>query len=157
MVAEERKFTISDLIYAFQLGSKSVGIDFLIKEMGLDEHKVMIDQEIRVKAFYYCVDLACEYFLISKESFFSSSRKQDLVSARQIVAYIMRYKYRMSATEIGKRMNRDHATSIHSCKVVTNYLETNDEQTINAYTFISSKMDEMEEKIKEQLKEVENV
>ena len=46
------------------------------------------------------------------------NRKQYITEARQVCIYFMRITTKLSTTEIGHAVNRDHATVTHSIKVV---------------------------------------
>lgn len=62
----------------------------------------------------------CEYFNISKEVINSTSRKRQIVQARQIAMYLCRNLIiNCSLSSIGNEMGgRDHATVMHACSTV---------------------------------------
>lgn len=53
-------------------------------------------------------------------------RKRELVKARQIFHYLAKKYTPMSLYQIGAYYHKDHATVLHSCRVVTNIVETKD-------------------------------
>ena len=141
----EKKFDISDILYAFNIGKRRVTIDYLIKEMGLNSEKIYFELRASTEAFDLCMQLACDYFHVKKEDILSRCRKREFVTPRQIITYIMRMRYNMSATEIGRKLNRDHATALHSTNLVEAYLENGDRLTTEAYRFIINELDKKEE------------
>jgi chromosomal replication initiator protein len=54
---------------------------------------------------------------------FSKSRNGNFCQLRRITAYIMCKKLNYSVSYIGRLMSKDHATVIHHCKTVKNWLE----------------------------------
>ena len=64
-------------------------------------------------------DVVCDYFKIPVESLLSSSRKREIVQARQIAMYFSKQLTKDSLTSIGTTIgNRNHATVLHACKTV---------------------------------------
>lgn len=69
-------------------------------------------------------NLVCEHFNLSVESVMSKERKQELVQARQIAMYLSKQHTKQSLSNIGLNIGkRDHATVLHSCKVVADQIE----------------------------------
>jgi len=67
-----------------------------------------------------------DYFNIETEDMHSSSRKREIVQARQIAMYFSKNLTKNSLQSIGTQIGgRDHATVLHACKTVTNLSETN--------------------------------
>lgn len=68
----------------------------------------------------------CEYFHISKEELVSSSRKRQLVQARQISMYLCRNLIEgCSLSTIGARTGgKDHSTVLHSCNSISDLMST---------------------------------
>ena len=60
----------------------------------------------------------------------SKTRKREVVFARQIAFYFLRKRFNrfenISLNVVGKHLNRDHSTVLHSCEVIQNAIETND-------------------------------
>lgn len=61
--------------------------------------------------------IGCKY-----EDMIGKWRLRDIVMARHIVFYFLRFDKGMKLNHIGALMNRDHATVIHGCKNAENYL-----------------------------------
>ena len=79
-----------------------------------------------IDAFNEMVDLCSKIFGISENNILGRSRKRPYVVARQIIAYILRKKYNLTLSRIGKLMNRDHSTIVHNLECHKNDYETND-------------------------------
>ena len=67
----------------------------------------------------------------------SKTRKKEFVEARAIYYKLLRENTRMSLAAIGKTMNRDHATALHSIRKIKDWLEYDkqlkqDYDTLNA-------------------------
>jgi chromosomal replication initiator protein DnaA len=69
--------------------------------------------------------VVCDYFQIDSEPFLSSSRKRELVQARQIAMYLSRSYTKNSLAAIGSQTGkRDHATVLHACNTVCDLIDT---------------------------------
>jgi len=69
--------------------------------------------------------VVCDYFQINNEPFLSSSRKRELVQARQIAMYLSRSYTKNSLAAIGLQTGkRDHATVLHACNTVCDLIDT---------------------------------
>ena len=69
--------------------------------------------------------VVCDYFQIENERFLSSSRKRELVQARQISMYLSRSYTKNSLAAIGLQTgNRDHATVLHAWNTVCDLIDT---------------------------------
>ena len=79
--------------------------------------------EIRKKPVELIIDRVCEHFEISKTKLTSSTRKQEIVKAREIVAYILRVEYKMTLQSVGDILNRNHSSIIHIVKGAEFYIE----------------------------------
>ena len=68
----------------------------------------------------------CDYFNISREMLVSSSRKRQIVQARQIAMYLSRSLIsNCSLSTIGQEIGgKDHATVLHACTTVTDLMST---------------------------------
>lgn len=74
------------------------------------------------------IEFVCERSLVSYEDLQSKTRKREIVEARQICHWMIKNKVcynRLSLDAIGKMIGgRDHATVMHSVKLVNNLIET---------------------------------
>lgn len=68
----------------------------------------------------------CDYFNINREELVSSSRKRQIVQARQISMYLCRSLIsNCSLSTIGSETGgKDHATVLHSCSIVSDLMAT---------------------------------
>lgn len=55
-----------------------------------------------------------------------SSRKDEIVLARQVLAYLIKHVTNMEDKSIGQFINRDRATVKHSCKRIKGYIDADD-------------------------------
>lgn len=70
-----------------------------------------------------------EFFDLKPEDLVGNSRKKSLVTARQIVMYLMRSELKSSYPDIGQALGgRDHTTAMYACEKVNIALKT-DQQT----------------------------
>lgn len=66
-----------------------------------------------------------EHLGIDEEKFNSSARTRNIAQARQIAMYLSKQHTKSSLTAIGSAIGgKNHATVLHSCKAVTNLMET---------------------------------
>ncbi|MDD3195407.1 MAG: chromosomal replication initiator protein DnaA [Paludibacter sp.] len=69
-------------------------------------------------------DLVCEHFSLSVDAISTRSRKREVVQARQIAMYLSKQHTKNSLSSIGTLIGqRDHATVLHACKIVTDLME----------------------------------
>ncbi len=69
-------------------------------------------------------DTVSEYYNVKKELIQSPSRKREIVQARQVIMYFIKKHTELSLSQIGSRVgNRNHATVLHACNTVKNYLD----------------------------------
>lgn len=83
------------------------------------------------------LERVCEYFNVKQEDIFTSSRKQAIVQVRQIAMYLAQKYTKLSSARIGLLIGkRNHATVLHSCKIV--------EDRIRVDKAFKGKIDEIE-------------
>ncbi len=71
------------------------------------------------------VAVVCKNFEISVEALNSSKRTRELAQARQIAMYLSKQHTKSSLSMIGSSIGgRNHSTVLHSCKAVSNLIET---------------------------------
>lgn len=70
-------------------------------------------------------EIVCNYFDISPEDFNSTKRTREVAQARQVAMYLAKQHTKLPLAAIGSAIGgRNHATVLHSCKSVTNFMET---------------------------------
>ena len=69
-------------------------------------------------------DAVCEYFSLSVDAISTKSRKREVVQARQIAMFLSKQHTKSSLANIGNTIGqRDHATVLHACKIVTDLMD----------------------------------
>ena len=93
----------------------------LAKEV-LKAYVHMTQKEISISRI---TQIVCEYFEIDEQNFNSSKRTREVAQARQIAMYLAKQHTKSPLAAIGAAIGgRNHATVLHSCKAVTNMIET---------------------------------
>jgi chromosomal replication initiation ATPase DnaA len=67
------------------------------------------------------IDIVCEEFNISRSYLVSENRSASPSTARHLCAEIIWNRTKLNQTEIGKLLNRNRTTIIHSIQQVTNW------------------------------------
>jgi chromosomal replication initiator protein len=65
----------------------------------------------------------CQICNVSREEILDKSRQKNLVKARQILMYLYKESLDLSLPTIGKLLNRDHTTVLHSWRKITKELQ----------------------------------
>lgn len=78
---------------------------------------------------------------ISKNDIRSTSRKSQIVLARNIVMYIMNVRLGETTKKTGRFVNRDHATCIHAVKVMKGYLDLYNKHNVDDMGIVSKLME----------------
>jgi chromosomal replication initiator protein len=99
------------------------------REITLDLAREMIDKLIkntkREISIDYIQKVVCNYFNVPAEMLQSSTRKREIVQARQIAMFFSKNLTKSSLATIGSQIgDKDHATVLHACKTVNNLLDT---------------------------------
>ena len=70
-------------------------------------------------------EVVCEILGVDRESFNSTRRTREIAQARQIAMFLSKKHTKAPLTAIGAAIGgKNHATVLHSCKQVTNLMET---------------------------------
>ena len=101
----------------------------------------MID--VGIKLVHLVARCASEYYYksITIDDIQGSSRIQGVKVARQLAAYILMHKFNMGCVKIGRMLNKDHTTILHSWHVVQNALDIVDQEYCELYDMVCSRMD----------------
>jgi len=99
------------------------------KEVDMELAKRVVSNAIKIQERQISVELieeeVCKYFDLELEIIQSKSKKQEISQARQIAMYLSRKYTDKSYSNIGELIGkRDHATVLHACKTVGNWIET---------------------------------
>ena len=93
----------------------------LAKEI-LKAYVQLYQKEITIE---HIIEVVCEYLNLDFERFNSTERTREIAQARQIAMYISKQHTKAPLTTIGSAIGgRNHATVLHSCKAVSNLIET---------------------------------
>lgn len=68
----------------------------------------------------------CSYFNVTEAELDSSSRKQKVTYARQMLMYILRNYFNLQLQVIGDNLDRDHATVAHGVDKIASMIKSND-------------------------------
>lgn len=99
------------------------------KAITLELAKQIIDKYVKNTAREISIDyiqkIVCDYFDLPIEKLKSTTRKREVVQARQIAMYFSKKMTKSSLASIGAHCGgKDHATVLHACRTVTNLSET---------------------------------
>ena len=65
----------------------------------------------------------CEHFGVTQQELKARGRKRHLSDARSIISYFLKKNTKLSLTDIGKEIYRDHSTVIYYIKKVSGFIE----------------------------------
>ena len=99
------------------------------KQITLELTKQMIDKYVqsstREVSIDYIQKVVCDHLELPVESIQLTSRKREIVQARQLSMYFAKKITKSSLAVIGAQCgNKDHATVLHACKQVENLRQT---------------------------------
>lgn len=116
------------------------------KQITLDLTRQMIDKyvqsSVREVTIDYIQKVVCDYLSLPVESIQMTSRKREIVQARQLAMYFSKKITKASLAVIGAQCgNKDHATVLHACKQIENLCQTDHH--------MRSMVEELEKKFKD--------
>ncbi len=116
------------------------------KQITLELTKQMIDKYVQSSTREITIDyiqkVVCDSLDLPVESIQMTSRKREIVQARQLSMYFAKKITKSSLAVIGMQCgNKDHATVLHACKTIENLRQTD--------RYIRGLVDELEKKFKE--------
>ena len=77
------------------------------------------------------IDYMCKRYELSKTELLSKKKTLDIVRARNIIHNLLKEKYKMNLSNIGRHFKQDHTTVLHSIKMKLNKQRYwSEEQTI---------------------------
>ncbi len=90
--------------------------------MTIDLARQVLSNSIKISkkriTFDTIVETVCSQFSIDKDMLYSKSRKREVADSRQLVMSLAKKYTDMSYTNIGLKLNRNHATVLHACKII---------------------------------------
>lgn len=116
------------------------------KQITLDLTKQMIDKYVQSSTREITIDyiqkVVCDTLDLPVEAIQQTSRKREIVQARQLSMYFAKKITKSSLAVIGMQCgNKDHATVLHACKTIENLRQTD--------RFIRGLVDDLEKKFAE--------
>jgi chromosomal replication initiator protein len=94
----------------------SLAKDILKGYISLYQKEITID---------HIIDVVCREMNIEKERLNSSERTREVAIARQLAMFLAKQHTKMPLTAIGAAIGgRNHATVLHSCKTISNLMDT---------------------------------
>ncbi len=117
----ELEGTLTSLVAYATLGHRNINVDLAQSVTG----KIVSEQETEVN-IDLIIKTVCDYFNITRDMMLSSSRKRQIVQARQIAMYECRNLVKnCSLSTIGAELGgKDHATVLHACTTVQDLMST---------------------------------
>lgn len=97
-------------------------IDLAMAERVISKAVRIVAKEVTVEDI---VHHTCEHYHIKDESVYSSSRKRDIVLARQVAMYLThKHLPNLSLAGIGQQIgSKDHSTVLHACRTIEEQIE----------------------------------
>ena len=92
-------------------------IDLTLAERVISKAVRIVEKELTVEDI---VHSTCEYYHVKDESIYTSSRKRDIVLARQVAMYLThKHLPSLSLARIGQCIgSKDHSTVLHACRTI---------------------------------------
>lgn len=114
------------------------------KQITLELTKQMIDKYVQSSSREVTIDyiqrVVCDYLDLPVDSIQKSSRKREIVQARQLSMYFAKKITKSSLAVIGAQCgNKDHATVLHACKQIENLRQTD--------RYMRNMIDELEKRL----------
>ncbi len=98
------------------------------REIDMSLARRVVEQSIKFEKKRITVqkikDTVSDFYSVKKDLIQSSSRKREIVQARQVTMFFIKKHTELSLSQIGVQVgNRSHATVLHACNTVKNYYE----------------------------------
>jgi chromosomal replication initiation ATPase DnaA len=90
------------------------------------ENRMIKPSELMNEVMERIVEDVAKVTMIEVEQIKGRKRQHDIVRARQLCIYMIYTKvgYSVTLEQIGLVMNKNHATVIHSVRIINNYIDT---------------------------------
>lgn len=114
-------------------------IDLGMAERVISKAVRIVEKEVTVEDI---VRSTCDYYHVKEDTIFTSSRKRDIVLARQIAMFLThKHLPNLSLAKIGQQIgSKDHSTVLHACRTI--------EEQINVDKAMQLAIEDIEAKIK---------
>lgn len=94
----------------------------LNQEISVDLAKAVVANSVKLNKRQVTFELIAEkvanHCNIDSALLYGQSRKREISDARQLLMYFAKKETQLSSTNIGLRLNRNHATVLHACKQI---------------------------------------
>ena len=94
----------------------------LNQDITVDLAKTVISNCVRMSkrqvTFEKIAETVASHYNIDTDLLYGKSRKREISDARQLVMYFAKKDTQLSSTNIGLRLQRNHATVLHACKQI---------------------------------------
>lgn len=92
-------------------------IDLALAERVISKAVRVVQKELTIEDI---VHTTCDYYHVKDECIYASSRKRDIVLARQVAMYLThKHLPNLSLTRIGQCIgSKDHSTVLHACRTI---------------------------------------
>ena len=89
---------------------------------------ILVKSKPKENKYEACISVVANFYNVNTIDILGASRKEKLVLPRHIVMYILKNKYDLTYTNIGKILNgKDHTTIMNGCMKIENEMKTNEE------------------------------
>lgn len=112
---------LTKLLFASKLHEEPISVK--LARLALNESVPEEQETVTPEAIIKSV---CSYYKVTKTELLGKNKKQEVVRARQICAYLMCEMLSLPLVNVGKLLSRDHATVIHSRNKIAEYIKLND-------------------------------
>lgn len=94
----------------------------LNQEISVDLAKAVVANSVKLSkrqvTFEQIAEKVAQHCNIDPSLLYGQSRKREISDARQLLMYFAKRETQLSSTNIGLRLNRNHATVLHACKQI---------------------------------------
>ena len=94
----------------------------LNKEISVDLARSVISNTVKISqrqlTFEVIAETVAKHCNVDSALLYGTSRKREISDARQLLMYFAKTETQLSSTNIGLRLNRNHATVLHACKQI---------------------------------------
>jgi len=79
------------------------------------------------------LDVVCEYTKIDRSAILGKARYKEIMRARHLFVYLAVEHTGRSYSEVGRFCKKDHTTILHSVRLVSDLIDTNNEYYYSTY------------------------
>ena len=92
------------------------------QEISIDIARAVISTAVKINkrqlTFEYIAEKVSSHYGIESDLLYGKSRKREISDARQVVMFLAKKFTKLSSTNIGFKLSRNHATVLHACKTI---------------------------------------